>query len=102
MAGVEEIARTSGVKVEQVRNVFEAILQLANQDKRIGVHGFGTFERRLRAGRTVVTPMLNGGEPTQIAPAYSLAFRPSALAKHRLNVSAKKKSKVATKKKGRR
>lgn len=102
MSGIDDIARTAGVKSTDVRNVFEAVLQLVHKNETVRVTGFGSFARRLYKGRTIESPQINDGEPTKYSDSYALRFKQSQTAKHRLNAKpkSKKSGKKAPKKSG--
>ncbi len=90
MSGVTEIAKESGLKPDIVANVFETILSLVAGGDKIRVKGFGTFERKMYKGRTLVTPAVNDGAPIKYGDSFVLKFHQSQLAKRRINIVAKK------------
>lgn len=90
MAGIEDIAKTAGVKKDDVQSVFEAIVQLVGNDEVVRITGFGSFQRRLYKGRSIESPIVNDGKPLPFRDAFALRFKQSMTAKHRLNVKARK------------
>lgn len=95
MSGVSEICKESGLKPEQVVNVFETILAMVASGEKVRLKGFGSFERKLYPGRTLTTPAVNGGEPMKYPDSYLLKFHQSNLAKRRINIAAKKAKRAA-------
>lgn len=91
MAGIHEIAKAAGLKADVVTDVFEAVFQLVRSGESVRIAGFGSFDRKTFPGRTVTSPVINEGEPTTFGPSYRIAFRQSDQAKHRLNISRKKR-----------
>ena len=91
MPGVHEVAKSSGVRPEVVAAVFETILASVADGETVRIMGFGSFQRRAFAGRTLQTPAVNGGKPITYPGGYVLKFQQSQQAKRRINVVAKKK-----------
>lgn len=103
MAGTHDIARASGLKYEQVEEVFSQIMNAVERGDKVRINGFGTFSRGLYKARTLTTPAVNDGKPMELPETNTLKFKQSNQAKVRLNKpkksSAKKTSKKAAAKK---
>lgn len=67
-----ELGSTAAARAA-VDAVCEAIRTITADDEKVRIHGFGTFERKLRAGRTGRNPRT--GEPVQIAARKALVFK---------------------------
>lgn len=99
MPGMIDVARKAGVKVEVVQDVFEELLRRISIGEKVRIKGFGTFERKVYAGRTLHTPVVAGGVVT-FPDSYAIKFHQSQLAKQRLNAKKKPdKAKSAEKQK---
>jgi nucleoid DNA-binding protein len=100
MAGIADIARGSGVKRQYITDAFEEILAMVLDGHRVKVKGFGTFQRRKHSGRTVQSPLVQGGEPITYPDTYGIKFHQSITAKHRVNIVTRKQlAKKSAKKK---
>lgn len=95
MAGIRDIAKAAGIKAEVVSDVFEAVFQLVRAGEQVRVSGFGSFDRKTFAGRTVQSPVINDGKPTTYGETYRIGFRQSDQAKRRMNLSKKKREREA-------
>lgn len=89
MSGIQEVARGSKLKPEQVRAVFDDIVARVARGEEVKVQGFGTFKRKMHKGRTLKSPLLDGGE-VEYPDSYVLKFHQSPIAKTTLNVAAAK------------
>ena len=90
MAGLQEIAKKAGVRTETVQLIFETVLSEIAAGESVRIKGFGTFDRILYKGRTLVTPAVGEGKPISYPDSWVLKFRQSQIAKRRLNIVAKK------------
>jgi nucleoid DNA-binding protein len=91
MAGIQDVARTAGVKTDVVVDVFEAVYSLVKAGKTVRISGFGSFEKKKFPGRTLSSPVINDGKPTTFGSKSRMAFRQSDQIKRRLNAKRKKK-----------
>lgn len=98
MAGIRDIAKSAGLKVEDVVDVFEAVFQLAKSGEQVRVSGFGTFEKKKFPGRTLKSPVINDGEETTYGPSYRISFKSSEQCKRRLNRRSKANKAQSSKK----
>lgn len=87
MSGLNEVSKKSGVNQEVLATVFAEIVKMVASGETVKIHGFGTFKRRLFAGRTLKTPLLT--KAVKYGDSYVLKFHQSALAKQQLNAMAK-------------
>ena len=74
MAGITEVARKAGIDAKGVKEVLEAIKEIAASEK-VTIKGFGTFEvknTKPRPGRNPQT-----GEAIQIPAGTRFTFKPS-------------------------
>lgn len=74
MAGMADVAKVAGVKLEVVKSVVEAIAAIAATDKVI-LKGFGAFQTKIRAARQGRNPQT--GETLTIAAKTVMAFKQS-------------------------
>jgi DNA-binding protein HU-beta len=98
MAGLNEVAKSAGVKPDEVEEVFEQVLRMVADGQTVRIKGFGAFERKLYAGRTLTTPAVNDGKAITFPDSFVLRFRQSQVAKQRINAAAKKGKKADGKK----
>lgn len=70
MAGINDVAKASGVKEADVKAVFEAI---KNCSERVIIKGFGSFEVKTSAARTGRNPQT--GEALLIPAKAALKFK---------------------------
>jgi len=113
MAGLLEMAKISGlnpaeeeqegkgkVRIDTTKALnafFENILKRCASGEDVHITGFGTFKARIHKGRTLKSPLLEGGE-ISYDDLLVLRFSASASAKRKLNSGAKpKKSKKGKK-----
>jgi nucleoid DNA-binding protein len=116
MAGITHIAKDSGLNPVRCPNcgqyidtsaavaaLFKAIMRRVKSGEKVIIKGFGVFSAKLLKGRTLKTPLMEGGE-AKFPDAWVLRFHQSNLAKAFLNKDVKptrkKKKKKSTKKKG--
>jgi len=92
MAGMADVARGAGVKVDVVEDVFNEVLRILCRGDSVRIKGFGVFERKTYPGRTLNTPVIPDQTVT-FPDSYRMKFRQSQIAKHRLNVKASAKAK---------
>ncbi len=115
MAGMADIAKEAGLNPvvdpetgrkihtnEVLDRFFEIILEKVAAGERVHIKGFGSFSMKLYKGRTLNSPLMEGGEVT-FNDQQTLRFSQSSLAKAKLNELAppegkKKKSKKSSKK----
>lgn len=78
---VEEVRRQGGVLAtesaarEAIKGVTAAIANLAAGNERVTIQGFGTFQKKFRAGRVGRNPQT--GAPIDIAAREDLVFKAS-------------------------
>jgi len=82
--GVSDIAKAVGVHKDQIQKTFEVMLELLTKSTELRVHKFGTFKRKLMKGRTITSPVLEGGSITY-GDKWVLNFSAHASAKQWLN-----------------
>jgi len=85
MAGINDIAKSVGVRNDVVRDIFESIFEHIKEGESVTVMGFGVFERKIHKGRTVVSEIINDGVATKFDDRFVMKFRPSNQVKRRLN-----------------
>lgn len=90
MPGIKRLAKKAGIKSDVIPDIFEAIFEFIKNGERVVIPGFGVFERKIHKGRTVVSSVINDGEPTKFKSRYVMKFRPSGQVKRRLNIKKKK------------
>ena len=64
---------------------FEALADLLEQGRDVGIYGFGTFEVRLRKERRMVNPLT--GKQMLVPPRLGVGFRPSEGSKRALSAN---------------
>jgi nucleoid DNA-binding protein len=72
MAGIGEISRHAGVKLNDVRKVFEAIAAQIRKGNKVTIKHFGTFRLSRRKARKYNTPILGEFE---VGEHFTTAFR---------------------------
>jgi nucleoid DNA-binding protein len=75
MAGINDIAKKTGVKADDITLVLGAIRRTVNEGERVQIQGFGTFKIKTRAARTSRNPRT--GEPVQVEEKQVLTFKAS-------------------------
>lgn len=115
MAGMSDIAREAGLNPvidpntgkkiwtnEVLDRFFELILEKCAEGERVHIKNFGSFTMKLFKGRTLTSPLMEGGEVT-FSDSQTLRFSQSSVAKAKLNELAppdgkkSKKNKKGTK-----
>lgn len=103
MAGMNELARLTGLTQQQVADVFDGILNLIRNGDRIVLRGFGSFWEATQKKRTIVSSALEGGSAI-VPEAKVLRFRPAPctkiLVKAKGKAKRKRKSRAKSKGKG--
>lgn len=72
MAGIADVAKQAGIKVDEVKAAFTAVATLA-ADERVTIKGFGSFQFKTKAARTAKNPKT--GEAVQVPEKIVLAFK---------------------------
>lgn len=88
MAGVNELAKLTGLKKQDVIDVFDGILNMVRNGDRVIIRGFGSFWEQERPARTVVSSALKGGK-ADVPPAKVLRFRSAGSTKRVVKARAK-------------
>ena len=91
-AGLDQAKTATNAVVE---SVFETLAEALKADHSFRWHGFGAFETRQRAARDGRNPQT--GEPVRIQASTTVAFRPAAALKTRLEPNAPGKTKTSAK-----
>lgn len=92
MAGLNEVSRAAGIRVEYTEQVFSAILAVLTEvgedgkplHRNLVIRNFGTFHLRRVAARAVSSPQLPGGR-AEVPERTVLRFRPSPSTRDQLN-----------------
>jgi nucleoid DNA-binding protein len=84
MAGTHDIARDSGMKDTEIKNVFNAILARTKNGERVLIKDFGTFEVKHVKERLIKSPQIPTGE-AKVEAHDVIKFRPSPATKVVLN-----------------
>jgi nucleoid DNA-binding protein len=110
MAGLKDVAKEvglmpitteSGVKVNALpllEAMFKEIIRRCKDGELVRIHNFGTFRMKLNKGRTLKTPLMEGGE-VSYSDMLILKFRQSMLSKREVNSESTEKSKTKKKSK---
>lgn len=93
---LHHLSLTKGACEEIVRGVFAAIKQRVASGEAVNIRGFGVFEAKVFAGRTLNSPLVKGGS-IDFADQLVLRFRQSQAAKREINEIAGAKGKKAAK-----
>jgi nucleoid DNA-binding protein len=94
MAGVNELSKLTGLKRQQILDVFDAVLNLVIAGERVIIRGFGSFWEVTRQRRIITSSALPNGEAV-VPEAKTVRFRP-AISTKRI-VKARGKAKKAKK-----
>jgi len=86
MPGLNELAKRANISVRDAKNLFQAILgQLAEDNTEyVTISNFGSFRIRRIPGRTVTSPVIQGGAPVTFPDQLSIMFKPAPAAKRKL------------------
>ena len=87
--GLSPIVTESGQRVNAlslVEALFDKILEIANSGEIVRIKNFGTFRVKLNKGRTLKTPLMEGGEITY-PDMMLLKFKQSLSSKKSINVT---------------
>ena len=90
MAGVHELTKLTGLKQQEIIDVFDAVLNLARSKQRVIIRGFGSFWVVTRPPRTVVSTALKKGR-AEVPEAKVLRFRASKETRRVVKARAKAK-----------
>lgn len=82
MAGLKELAKLTGLKQNEVVDVFDAILNLIRSGERVIIRNFGSFWEITRKPRKVTSPVLKEG--SVISPEKKVIRFRSAAATRRI------------------
>jgi len=93
VAGIYEIAKSSKVPADQVRNVFNAILDSVKSEP-VQIRDFGTFRTRTAGARTIKSPQIPGGVAT-VPERTVLRFKAAPATREALNNGARSAAKPA-------
>lgn len=97
MAGTYDIARDIGLKVEDVRAVFNAIIERSKRGP-VQIRDFGTFRIKDVKARDITSPQIPGGKAH--VPAHkALKFRAAPAAKRAINGNTRGTKRKKSKKK---
>lgn len=84
---IRDIAKAHGTSQDAVRSTVDAfldtIVQALDDDAKVSLPAFGTFEPRHRAARKGRNPQT--GETVEVAASKGVGFKPAANVKKRLN-----------------
>lgn len=72
-----KIEASNKVANQVVDAVLEAIAELTHENGKLAIRGFGKFEARVRAPRTVSTGLAAGAQPFQVPSKVALCFTAS-------------------------
>lgn len=86
MPGIEVLCKRTGLKSKDIKALFAAIVDtLANEpETTVVIQNFGTFRLYIQPGRTVQSPVINGGEPVEVKDQKIIKFHSAPGAKARI------------------
>jgi len=97
MAGLNELAKRANVKLKDAKNLFSAIQAMLaeNNEAYVTIANFGSFRVTTIPGRTVQSPVIQGGEPVTFPAQLSIKFKPAPFSKRKLaNMASFKKGRA--------
>lgn len=90
MAGMIELSRLTGIPKEQIKDLFDCIVNLTRHGNQVRVRGFGYFFTKTIKARTIISSAIPGGK-AHIREAMVLRFKPAQETRVEIKARAKKR-----------
>jgi len=97
MSGLNELAKKANISLKDAKSLFSTILGLLADDNEthVTIPNFGSFRVKRIPGRTVQSPVIQGGEPVTFSDQLSIMFKPAPFVKKKLaNMASYKKGRA--------